>query len=289
MRTGTKFFAFTLILIVAFFSMLFTACSNDNSVEPTTGSLNVNSDVAESVAGAVGEESGGVIDQVGDVIDLTTQFRLGKTSADGFIDQREATYDESTGTWTLKIERERGVEGAVPYGAWTRVFTYQFLNSQGQPQKFFVTENDTATSIIFNIVDGDGYYKNFRMSHDLKEIEGSFVVTEANTDIVTVNGVYKRAAVDTITTEKFTRTSDHVLELTLIDLKGPKGSRRNLAQKVSGTITGSFHADINFDGERGYAEKTVDKDINIVIGDGEAIIDVNGNLYVADVENGQVK
>ncbi len=289
MKTGTTFFAFTSTLAIVFFAMLFTGCSNDNTLEPTANALNVNSDVAESVAGAVGVESGGVVDQVGDVIDLTTQFRLGKTSADGFIDQREATYDESTGTWTLKIERERGVEGAVPYGTWTRVFTYRFLNSEGQPQKFFVAENDTATSIVFNIVDGDGYYKNFRMSHDLKEIQGSFVATGTNTDMVTINGTYKRAAVDTLTTEKFTRISDHALELTIIDLKGPKGSRRNLAQKVSGSITGTFHADISFDGERGYAEKTVDKDIKIVIDDGEATIDVNGNLYVADVENGQVK
>lgn len=289
MNTRTRFFTIISFLTIAFFAFMFTGCSEDNSVSPTTDALDVNTDVAESIAGAVGESSGGVVEQVGDVIDLTSQLKLGKTSADGFLDHREATYDETTGMWTLVVKRERGIVGTIPFGTWTRTFTYQFLNSKGAVQKFFITDGDTATSINYNIVEGDGYYKNFRLSHDLKEIEGSFVATETNTDIVTVNGVYKRAAVDTITTQSFTRTSDHSVELNVIDVKGPKGSRRNLAEKVSGTITGTFHADITFDGERGYAEKTVDKDINIVIDNGEATIDVNGNIYMSDIESGQIK
>ena len=289
MNTRTKFFAFVSITMIAFFAFMLGGCSNENAMEPTASSLDVNTDVAESVAGAVGETSGGVVEQVGDVIELTNQIRLGKTMADGFIDHREATFDETTGVWTLIVERERGTIGTAPYGVWTRTFTYQFLNAEGQAQKFYITPDDTAASIKFNIVEGDGYYKNFRLSHDLKEIEASFVATNTNTDLVTVNGVYTRAAVDTITTQSFTRISDHAIELAIIDVKGPKGSRRDLAQKVSGTITGTFHADITFDGERGYAEKTVDKEINIVIGGGEATIDVNGNVYMSDVESGQIK
>lgn len=289
MNTKTNFFASITVLMIAFFTMMFSGCSEQSSLEPTTSDLAPSADVAESVAGAVGESSGGVVEQVGDVIDLTTQLRLGKSTADGFIDHREASYDESTQTWTLVVDRERGIQGTPPYGVWHRVFTYQFLNADLHPQKFFITDDDTATTIKFNIVEGDGYYKNFRLSHDLTDIAASYVATETNTDMVTVNGVYTRAAIDTITTQSFTRVSDHTLELTIIDLKGPKGSRRNLAKKVSGTIAGTFHADITFDGERGYAEKTVDKEINIVISEGEATIDVNGNVYMSDIESGQVK
>jgi hypothetical protein len=289
MNTRKKPFAIVSITMIAFFAFFLSGCSKESSLEPAVSGLDANTDVAESVAGAVGETSGGVVEQVGDVIDLTNQLRLGKTMADGFIDHREATFDETTGIWTLIIERERGTIGTVPFGTWTRTFTYQFLNSAGEAQKLFITDGDTATSINYNIVEGDGYYKNFRLSHDLKEIEASFVATNTNTDLVTVNGVYKRAAVDTITTQSFTRISDHALELNIIDVMGPKGSRRNLAQKVSGTITGTFHADIIFDGERGYAEKTVDKEITIVIGEGEAAIEVNGNVYMSDIESGQVK
>lgn len=289
MKVNGKFFVVSAVSILSLFIFLI-GCSKENSMEPTvTTSLEANADVAESVAGAVGEESGGVMDQVGDVFDLTKSFQLGKAAGDGFLDHREATYDETTGTWTLVVQRERGTSGDIPYGYWDRTFTYQFFNAEGAVQQYFVTAGDTARTINFNIIDGNGYFTNNRVAHDLKELSGSFVATHANQDLITVNGTYTRAAVDTITTQNFTRISDHVINLTVTDLVGPKGTRRNLAEKVSGTITGTFHADIVFDGERGYAEKTVDRDVNIVIGDGEAEIAIGGQKYRSDVQTGQRK
>lgn len=290
MNTKIKRFAIVTFVSLSFLFVMLTGCSKENSMEPTefsSSGIQASDDVAESVADAVGEESGGVMDQVGDVFDLTQAIRLGKTSGDGFIDFREATYDEVTGTWTLVVQRERGVVGEIPYGYWDRIFTYQFLNADGEIQQNYVTEEDTARTINFNIVEGDGYHKNFRIAHDLKEIQGAFVATHTNKELITVNGTYTRAALDTITTERFSRISDHVVNLTVTDLVGPKGSRRNLANKVSGTITGTFHADIVFDGERGYAEKTVDKDVNIVIGSGEAEISIDGHKYRSNVQTGQ--
>lgn len=279
-----------MLLTVAMSVLLVTACSDDNGVEPTPESpISSSSDAAESVAAAIGEQSGGVVDQVGDVIELTQSIRLGKAVGDGFIDHREASYDETTGTWTLMLQRERGIPGQIPYGSWERVFTYQFLNAAGEPQKRFITDSDTARSIHFNIVEGDGYHENFRLKHDLTEIQGAFVATNTHLETITVNGTYRRAAIDTLTTQRFTRASDHELDIQVIDLVGPKGSRRDLSQKLSGTITGTFHANITFDGERGYAEKTVDKDIYIVIDSGEAEIDVDGKTYTSSVETGQVK
>ena len=277
--------------------MLLTGCSQENSMAPTpTTQLDASADVAESVATAVGEESGGVMDLVGDIFELTAAIQLGKATNDGFLDHREASYDEATGTWTLIVQRERGVPGDVPYGYWDRIFTYQFFNAAGEVQKFYVTDGDTARTINFNVIEGDGYHKNFRLAHDLKSIQGAFVATNTHAELITVNGTYARAAVDTITTKNFTRTSDHTLDVTVIDLVGPRDSfntrgklRRNLAQKVSGRITGTFHADIVFDGERGYAEKTVDKEIDIVIGDGEAEIVVGGRKYMSNIRTGQVE
>ena len=290
MKRQMKRLTSLMLLTLGVSVILLAGCSDDNGVEPNPESpISSSSDAAESVAAAIGEQSGGVVDQVGDVMDLTQSMRLGKAVGDGFIDHREATYDETTGTWTLILQRERGVPGQIPYGSWDRVFTYQFFNAAGEPQKRFITNSDTARTINFNIVDGDGYFQNFRLTHDLTEIQGAFVATNTHMENVTVNGTYKRAAIDTITTERFTRTSDHVLDIEVIDLVGPKGSRRDLAQKLSGTITGTFHADITFDGERGYAEKTVDKDIYIVINSGEAEIDVDGKTYMSSVETGQVK
>lgn len=283
-------FTIALSLSLGLLIIMLSGCSNDSPMESIpASSITSNADVAESVATAVGEESGGVIDQAGDIVELSKGLRFGNATGDGFLDHREATYDESTGVWTLVVQRERGVQGEVPFGYWDRIFTYQFLNVDGQPQKNFITDSDTARTINYEIVEGDGYHKNFRLTHDLKEIQGVFVATDVNTDFVTVNGTYMRAAVDTITTESFTRISDHVLNVTVTDLVGPKGSRRDLSKKMSGTITGTFHADIVFDGERGYAEKTVDKDVNIVIGEGEAEISVGGKKYWSNVRTGQIK
>ncbi|MBN1480145.1 hypothetical protein EH223_19490 [candidate division KSB1 bacterium] len=280
--------SFLLVTITSLF--LLVGCSERNSTEPTpTVQLEANGDVAESVAGAVGEQSGGVIDQVGDIFELTSSIQLDKATGDGFLDHREATYDDVTGTWTVILQRERGQVGETPYGYWDRIYTVQFKDTNGQPQKFYITEGDTARSILFEIIEGSGYFKNNHKSHALKEIGGSFVATDTHKDMITVNGTYHRAAVDTLTTRNFRRTSDHVLDLTVTDLVGPRGSRRNLSQKVSGVITGTFHADIVFEGERGYAEKSVDRSIHIVLGGGEADIEVEGNKCPSDVLTGQVK
>ena len=48
-------------------------------------------------------------------------------------------------------------------------------------------------------------------------------------------------------------------------------------------------SDIVFDGERCYAEKTVDRSIHSVLGGGEAEIAVEGNKYPSYVLTGQVK
>ncbi len=122
----------------------------------------------------------------------------------------------------------------------------------------------------------------------MNSLEGSFVATGTNTDMITVNGTYKRSAADTLTTLKMTRTHQHVLELTISDLTGPRGSHHNLSQKVSGTITGTYHADITFDGKKGYAEKAVDRTIKIVIGDGESEISVAGEKYKGDLITGEI-
>ncbi len=292
MKFKIKRVAVVSVVSLAFLLVMLTGCSKENTTAPTpdiSSSIQASDDIAESVAGAIGEESGGVMDQVADVFELTNSIRLGKVTDDGFLDYRQATYDETTATWTLVVQRERGVAGDIPYGYWDRTFTYQFFNTNGETQKYFITEDDTARTIHFNIVEGDGYHKNFRVAHDLKEIQGAFVATNANEELITVNGTYTRAAVDTITTKNFTRISDHVVNLTVTDLVGPKGSRRNLAEKVSGTITGTFHADIVFDGARGYAEKTVDREINIVIGEGEAEISVDGQRYMSNVRTGECK
>lgn len=283
-------FGYVIIPAIAFALFVFNGCSKDNPIEPQeTTDVALNADVAESVASSVGEEDGGLTDQIGDLFELTAPHGLNKSGEASFLDKKEATYDSVTGIWTIELTRERGNPVGTYYANIQRTYTCQFLNADGQPQKFYVTGSDTAHTIKFDIVEGEGRHKTKRLSQQLHELEGSFVATGTNTDMIIVNGTYKRSAADTLTTLKMTRTHDHTLELTITDLTGPRGSRRNLSQKVSGTITGTYHADITFDGKKGYAEKTVDRNINIIIGDGESEISVAGEKYKGDLMTGEIE
>ncbi len=283
--------ALSLLMSISLSALLiFSGCTKENTLEPdSTSAISANADAAESIASTVGEENGGLTDQMGDLFDLTSPTGLSKSEGASYLDKKEATYDSVTGVWTVVLERERGNNNGMNYAFIKRTYTVQFLNKNGQPQKFYIVNADTANTIKFNIVEGEGRHKTRRLSQELKTLEGSFVATGTNTDMITVNGTYKRAAVDTITTMRFRRTHDHQIDLTIVDLKGPRGSRKNLSQKVSGTITGTYHAVITFDGVKGYSERTIDKTINIVIGEGESQINIGGQKYLGDLATGEMK
>ena len=267
----------------------FSGCDKNPAEPDQIGGYSVDMDVAESVASALGEDTGGLTDQLGDLIDLTASLSLkkGLESAD-YIDTKEATYDETTGTWTLTLLRERGNPSGMMYAKISRIFTYQFLNQAGTPQKFYITDGDTARTIKFAIVEGQGRHQTRRLSQQLKTLEGNFTATNAHLPNMTMNGTYKRAAVDTITTLKFQRIHDHQSSWVVTDLVGPRGSRKDLSQKLSGTITGTYHADVTFIGEQLYREKTVDRTITITVNNGESQINVTGTKFVSNLKQGEL-
>jgi len=156
------------------------------------------------------------------------------------------------------------------------------------PQQFLVTEGDTAHSIRCTIVEGTGTLETPHLSAARTNIAGHFVATGVNTDDVTVNGTYSRSGAHTLTTRNAVRTLDCALAVEVIDLVGPRGSRRDLAQKVSGIITGLYTATVTFERGALYRERDVERDVVIVIEDGEALITVNGATYAGNVQTGYV-
>lgn len=285
-----KCFRTVVTILLALVFSVFVGCNKDAATEPdiSSGEITPSSDAAESVASAVGENTGGMVDQVGDVLNAasTTGFQgLAKTDGSESV---EAEYDPVTGIWTVVIERERGNPNGQYYAYIERTYTFQFLNAEGNPQKFWITNGDTAHTILFEIVSGDGHHKTPRLSHELKALSGSFVATNTHTDQVTINGTYMRAATDTVTTRNAERTLDYTLELQIIDLTGPRGSRHDLSKKVSGQITGTYTAFVTFTRGDHYREQTIERNINIILGGGEATVDVNGEKFKADVATGEV-
>lgn len=287
---------FAHLLLPALAALALVACQNDDPVS-SNDSLNATEDAAESIASAVGADNGGATDQLSDVIELAgasglqkpAEVLLGKYSEPNTIASIDTSYDPATGTWTLRLERERGNPNGIPYAEISRTYTYQFLNKNGQPQKYWKVGADTAYTITFNIVEGTGTHRTRRLSQHLTGLSGSFTATGVNTRLVTINGTYFRSAVDTVTTRNAVRTLDHALNLTFTNVQGPRGSRLELSRKISGTVSGTYTAKVTFQRGESYSETTINRSFTINLGGGNANLNISGKNFEADLTSGELK
>lgn len=270
--------------------MLFAVVGCDSSTD-ADADFTATQDVAESLAKLTAEDTGGLADQVGDVLELASagdiqaqSDALGKSTTHPV----ERSYDENTGTWTISVTHERGDPAGERYMTLSKVYNVQFLDAVGLPQKFFITEGDTARSISFVIVEGEGTLVTPRIEAARENIAGSWLATGVHTDEVTINGTYSREGGHTITTLAAVRTLEYEMSLEVTDLVGPKGSRRDLSQKLSGTISGSYDAFATFQRGDAYREREISKTFTIVISEGEATINVDGEVFGSNVRTGDL-
>ncbi len=270
--------------------LLFAVVGCDSSTD-ADADLTATQDVAESLAKVTAEDTGGLADQVGDVLELASAGDIqAQTDALGKSTTHpvERSYDEQTGTWTISVTHERGDPDGERYMTLSKVYNVQFLDADGLPQKFFITEEDTARSISFVIVEGEGTLVTPRIEAARENITGSWLATGVHTDEVTINGAYSREGGHTITTLAAVRTLDYEVSLEVTDLVGPKGSRRDLSQKLSGTISGSYNAFATFQRGDAYREREISKTFTIVISEGEATINVDGQVFGSNVRTGDL-
>ena len=290
-KLSTIFVCFVLVLAL----LLITGCEKSDVTAPENnlpGTSEVdNEDVAKSIAVMVCENSGGVLDRVGDVSILAAPEgpdMLSKAVDIQGICEHTATYDSVTQTWTIDIFRERGTPADSIYAKFERTFTLQIMNKYGLPQQFWITEGDTAYSFDFNIIGGTGIHIRPHLHHELQSVSGGWLGTGVNTDLITINGTYHRAAIDTITGERATRISDHGVDLSLNNVTGPRGSRRNLSEKVSGSITGLFTATVTIIKGNITIIREIEREINIQLGNSQMAIQVDGEQFTADPMTGDL-
>jgi hypothetical protein len=81
---------------------------------------------------------------------------------------------------------------------------------------------------------------------------------------------------------------DYTASLEVIDLMGPRGSRRDLSEKVSGTINGSYNAVRIVENGDGTFTTEVSRTITIVITDGTSEIKVDGETFRAGAGSGEL-
>jgi hypothetical protein len=287
----------TILLVIT----VLTGCSQQSSLEPEVsgnapGSENTMTDeeVAISIAALIAEDNGGSLDQIGDALELATvesvsrSAALGKSADPSWLDFREAVWDSVSQTWTIHVERERGNPDGEFYAEFIRDKTVQFLGADGTPQKRWFWEGDTARSILVSIESGEGRVIRPRLSHTLKSIDGEFEVTETHTDTVTLNGTLNRAALDTVITKRGKRISDHGVSLTFVDVVGPRGSRRDLTQKVSGFLTGTYSASVMIETESGTITKEITHEIDVELGVDEFVLKIGGKRFRAHAGSGEL-
>jgi hypothetical protein len=285
----------TILLAALALAALLGGCSDDDSsttAPATTDDLaTTDKDAAEAVAADVGLQSGGLADQIADLSWIMGEVGGAKSDPGDGSGHRpsgsfERVYDEATGIWTISIERERGNPDGVPYAYIQREYTLRFLDEAGAPMQFRVVEGDTARTAEFEIVSGSGVHRTRRLEQQLTELGGSFLVTDVEQELVTINGTYHREAGHRLETPRFVRTLDGVLDLELTDVVAPFRWRLHHTDAVSGTIDGTFVADITIERGDDYVENHIERDFTIVFGDGEGEMVMGGRVYRLNLGDG---
>jgi hypothetical protein len=301
MNRKSLFSLFSLLLIGALF--LSTGCKNDDAVNPIAENL-ASQDAANVIAGEVGTESGGVNDMLSDMTDFRTSplfanedggTALLNETGTGRYGNYTRTYNPDTQTWTVVIEA--ALQSSFRTGAWRREYQY-FFSKNGVKQQFFITTGVMADKINFALVESgcSGQFTNPRISHQLTALRGSVeaVVSVSNNDtLLTVNSVVPRyrAAIDSVKIRGGLRTSDHNLTLTLsnvvvptrLDQRLPEqniaGRRFRNVRPISGTISGTYNAQMSFQRGDTYSEREVTRNFTINFGasTGESVdVEVTG-------------
>lgn len=284
LRTG----AFT--TTAALVALLAIGCS-EKGTDSAAATANINEDVAESVASSTGSDDGGLTDQMADAVSLANGEvpAAPKFAGETMLAAAAPTYDAGTGLWSQSFTRERGLQTGLYYAFVSRTYTWRFLNQNGQFQQFYVTGSDTARTIQFNIVDGDGRHKTPRLSQVLTGILGSWVVSNANSDTVTLNGSYSRSAIDTIKTRRAIRTYDHDLSKTISNVRIDRNGSQLLDRRISGVVTGTYNADITFQTISVYNERSVSRSYTVTYnGDGTATVVINGASFTIILQTGEL-
>ena len=282
---NTKSLTLMLVLLAA---LALVGCSGDDPAAPTSV-ITAEKDAAAAIAADLGADDGGLMDQLSDAVGFAgaqTMFAL-QGGCEGL---RDAVYDADTGTWTITVQRERGDPEGVPYASFTRVYTLRFLDADGLAQQRYVVESDTARTIEFAILSGEGVHRTLRLEHNLLALEGEFTVANANEPLVTINGRYHREGRNVLEVPRFLRTHESTLDLELLDVVAPRGAGRDLAEAVSGTVTGTYAALITVQRGDDYTEREILREFTVELGGGEGLMTMeqNAHRYRARLRTGEL-
>ena len=301
------------LYVIIFTFVLFTGCKkndsvvnpNNNNNNPTLPDISSTTDAAYVVAANIALNNGGAIEDMSDVLQTATKDGLsnedfnGMTNFDNCHSGVVKSYDSTNGWWTVTVTRHRGNVNGKYYANYERIYKYQFLDTAGMFQKYYITNNDTAVNAKYEIVSANGILKTPKVSDRLTSLTAAWNANGINSKYVVLNTTspYIRTVADTMTRNNSVRTLNGTLTVNFVNITSPRsasprGGTLSWHKNITGTIDGTYHAVVTFQKGTTYRDSTIDKTIHIVFGkqpDGlVAEVGVNGNVYYVNVETGDV-
>jgi len=285
--------------------ILFGTGCRKNATGPTLdSSINSNQDAAQSIANAIGEDNGGVTDQMGDIADATGSLgissNVGMSSPEGALlkpagvaGDSVTSMPNSDTSWTITVVRNRvGLLGRQ--AGFNRTYYLKFIDPNGTAIPRYITSTtpaDTASSIVFMIESGTGHVVTRFVSTHLLSISADFFAAGTNTSVITVNGTFTRTGTDTIKTLTGERVLNYTLTATLENVTRPRVPRYTLGATIrratGGTMTGTYTATVTVLKGNSYSERSFTKDFTVTFGDNTGSIEVNGVNFTCDLQTGE--
>jgi hypothetical protein len=255
--------------LLALAAVLLVGCDNAAPTEALDRTPDdVDMAAAETIAGALADETGGVFHHMAGVAAvLAGDPRQGHGNRPGC--ETERSWDAATETWTHSITCERGRPDGPAYMMQSRVDEIQYRDASGVPMQFPV-ERDPDGNVIreavemsFDIVSGSGVMRTPRARHYLTNLGASWIITDINTPMVNVNGDYTRAGADSVMVPRGRRYTDYTLDLAFTDVRGPRGVQEHWQGARSGRIDGHYVATITLVTPQGTQTQNVDRTFTI--------------------------
>ena len=295
------------MVVAAMMSMvLVTGCKKNSTGPVLDASTNSNQDAAQSIANAVGEDNGGMTDQMGDIADATgsagisanvgsswTEDVLMKaTTAVG--DTISKTFNVTDTSWTVFVSRSRiGLLGRA--AEFTRSYYIKFIDPNGVALPRYITTSpaDTASTIVFKVLNGTGHITTTRLSTHLLSISSDFLVTRVDSTTMMANGAFTRTGTDTISTLAGMRVLNYTLSANLQNVTGPRIPRyltsQRLPRATGGSMTGTYTATVSVLRGDSYSERSFTKAFTVTFGNAGGSIDLhNGSSYQCNITYGEL-
>jgi hypothetical protein len=283
-----------------------SGCKKNSTAPVVAASVTSNQDAAQSIANAVGEDNGGVTDQMGDVADATgsagISANVGSVSLEGPLMKAlttvgdsvtKKTFNASDTSWTVSVARNRvGLLGRQ--AGFTRTYYVKFIDQNGVALPRYVTTTtpaDTASTIVFMVLNGTGYTVTRFVSAHLLSISSDFMVTGTNTSVIMVNGIFTRTGTDTVKTLIGERVLNYTLVADLQNVTRPRTPRYALVTRgpraTGGAITGTYTATVTVLKGDSYSERSFTKTFTLTFGQDTGSIDVGGAKFTCDLQAGE--